>query len=377
MKGDIQGGPGSPIPRSRLANLSPYVPGKSLEEIRRETGLDPCRIVKLASNENPLGPPPEVLEAVRKEAADIHLYPDGNGSELKKALAAEWGVEPAWITLGNGSSEVIENAALGFLDSGQEALGFEYGFALYEKAARVADREYRVVPMTPDFEYRVDALLQTAKDRVRLVFLANPNNPTGSFLDQAGLRRLLSRIPDHVLVVLDEAYHGYGSGTEDPDGITLLKDLGLRNLLVTRTFSKLYGLAGLRIGAGIAHPDIVDVLERVRSPINVGHLSQVACRVALGCSDHLSRSREMTIRERAAIRERLADLHLGAFGNAGNFLMVETGRPARPLIASMAREGVVVRGLDPYGLDHSFRVTIGTRDQNRRFLDALSRALDS
>ncbi|NOZ01841.1 MAG: histidinol-phosphate transaminase [Deltaproteobacteria bacterium] len=365
-------------PRPRAPSLPPYVPGPSMDQIIHDHGIEPHGVTRLSSNENPLGPPLAAIEAIKRDAARAHLYPDGNGTRLKKALASIWDVSPDWITLGNGSAEVIESAAAGYLGSGDEAVGFEYGFALFRKAAMASGQGFREIPMADGFQYDPDALAAGCVPPVRVVFLANPNNPTGSFLTGKELESLLDNVPPDILFVLDEAYHGYPPRdieSQPPDGIDILKRLGSRNLLVTRSFSKIYGLAGLRVGAGIAHPSVVEVLERVRSPINVNCLAQTACLAALSSPEHLERSRELTKRGRSFLIETLEKLPVRVFGDSGNFLMLDLGRSAAPVIEKMALKGVIVRGLTPYGLNDCLRVTIGTMADCARFVEALVSAL--
>src|SRR5690606_37575861 len=246
-----------------VQKLSPYVPGKPVDELARELGLDPAKIVKLASNENPLGPSPRALEAIRGELAELTRYPDGNGFELKRKLAERYGVAPAQVTLGNGSNDILELVARAYLAPGLNAVFSEHAFAVYPIATQAVGAQGKVVP-AKDWGHDLDAMLAAIDDNTRVVFIANPNNPTGTWFGPDALEAFLAKVPESVLVVLDEAYIEYAEGDELPDGLDYLARYP--NLLVSRTFSKAYGLAALRVGYAISSPAIADVLNRVRQP---------------------------------------------------------------------------------------------------------------
>ncbi|MFZ5467085.1 MAG: histidinol-phosphate transaminase [Pseudomonadota bacterium] len=362
-----------------VQGLSPYVPGKPIDELERELGIQGA--IKLASNENPLGPSPQALEAIRAHAGQVHLYPDGSGYALKRALAGQLGVDVENITLGNGSNDVLDLIARAFLGEGRGAVFSEYAFAVYPistqavggiaQLAKALPADHSHQPLGHDLE----AMRRAVDDRTRVVFLANPNNPTGTWLGREELRDFIASLPARVLVVVDEAYIEYVD--EDagfPNAIEWLD--AFPNLIVTRTFSKIHGLAGLRVGYAVSNPQVADVLNRVRQPFNVGLLSLEAARAALADPGHVSRTRELNRAGLAQVREGLAALGLSALPSFGNFLCIDMRRPAMPVYDGLLREGVIVRPVGNYGLPNFLRVSIGTEAENARFLAALGKVLE-
>ncbi|HOB60686.1 MAG TPA: histidinol-phosphate transaminase [Candidatus Competibacteraceae bacterium] len=360
-----------------VRSLQPYQPGKPESELRREYGLSD--IVKLASNENPLGPSPRALVAVREALSDMARYPDGNGFELKTALAAKLGVSTAMLTLGNGSNDVLELAARAFLTPEYEAVFSEHAFAVYPIATQAVGATARVAKANPPdhampYGHDPAALLASINDRTRLMFIANPNNPTGTWLKTAELQGLLSDIPESVIVVVDEAYGEYVDPAADcADTLRWLDRFP--NLIVTRTFSKAYGLAGLRVGYAISHPVVADLLNRVRQPFNVNSLALVAATAALDDVDHLQRIQALNRAGMQQLQEACRRLGLSWLPSVGNFLCVDVGRSGREVFLALLKRGVIARPVDNYGLPRFLRISIGTEAENTRLIEALTAVL--
>ncbi|MDY6814921.1 MAG: histidinol-phosphate transaminase [Pseudomonadota bacterium] len=354
--------------------LSPYQPGKPIEELARELGLRPAGIIKLASNENPLGPSEKALAAAREALSEMCLYPDGNGFDLKQALSERFGVGMDQITLGNGSNDVLEVIARCFADADSEVVFSQYAFAIYPLVTQAIGAKGVSVP-AKEWGHDLDAMAGAVTERTRLIFLANPNNPTGTVHTADAIEGFLAKIPEDVLVVLDEAYCEYFTGTEYPDGIELLQRFP--NLIVCRTFSKAWGLAALRVGYSISSPAIADILNRVRQPFNVDTVALAAATAVLGDEDYLNRSREVN----AAGLKQLADgfdrMGLPYIPSAGNFIAVEVGEQARAIYQALLEHGVIVRPIAGYGMPEHLRVSVGLAWQNERFLDALAEALSA
>ena len=362
-----------------VRTLQPYQPGKPESELRREFGLDD--IVKLASNENPLGPSPQALAAVREALASLARYPDGNGFELKAALAAKLGVSTAALTLGNGSNDLLELVARAFLTPEHEAVYSEHAFAVYPIVTQAVGAGARVAKANPPdhampYGHDPAAILASINDRTRVVFIANPNNPTGTWLKTAELLSLLEAIPAQVIVVVDEAYVEYVEAEMDCGSALNWLDR-FPNLVVTRTFSKAYGLAGLRVGYAVSHPQIADLLNRVRQPFNVNSLALVAATAALNDIDHLQRSQAVNRAGMAQLQAACRQWGLNWLPSAGNFLCVEIGRSGREIFMELLKRGVITRPVDNYGLPHYLRISIGTEAENARWIEAMHDVLRS
>jgi len=355
-----------------VQKLSPYVPGKPVDELARELDLDPSGIVKLASNENPLGPSLKALEAIRAELAELTRYPDGNGFELKRRLAERCGVMPAQVTLGNGSNDILDLVARAYLAPGLNAVFSEYAFAVYPIATQAVGAVGKVVPAR-DFGHDLPAMLAAIDANTRVVFIANPNNPTGTWFGPAALESFLAQVPENVLVVLDEAYIEYAEGDELPDGLDYLARYP--NLLVSRTFSKAYGLASLRVGYGLSSGQVADVLNRVRQPFNVNSLALAAACAALDDADYLAESRRINDAGMLQLEEGFRALGLTWIPSKGNFIAVDFGRDAASINAAMLREGVILRPVGGYGMPTFLRVSIGLPAENARCLEALAKVL--
>jgi histidinol-phosphate aminotransferase len=356
--------------------LSPYVPGKPVSELERELGIS--GIVKLASNENPLGPSPLALQAMRDALAEAWVYPDGSGHELKQALSATFGVPRDRLTLGNGSNDVLVLLAESFLRPGDEAVYSQYCFAVYPIAVQATGARGVEVPAIPPtgvmpYGHDLDAMRRAVGPRTRLVFVANPNNPTGTWADATPLREFIAGMPAETLVVLDEAYFEYARAMGGQDGLEWLEEFP--NLVVVRTFSKAYGLAGLRVGFAVSHPEVADVLNRVRQPFNVNLPALAGARAALGDRDHLERSVAMAGEGRDRLRAGLASLGLDVVPSIGNFVLAHVGPGARAAYEGLLRRGLIVRPVGNYGLGEHLRITVGTPEQNERCLAALASVL--
>ena len=353
-----------------IAALAPYLPGKPLPELQREYGIDDA--VKLASNENPLGPSPLAVQALHGGLADLALYPDGNGFALKTAIADSSDVDRAWITLGNGSNEVLSLIARVFLGAGREAVFSEYAFAVYPIVTQAVGADAVVVPAR-DWGNDLDAMADAVTERTSVVFIANPNNPTGTWVGREALQQFLERVPPRVIVVVDQAYAEYVDGEDCPDATQWLSDYP--NLAVTRTFSKAYGLAGLRVGYALSHPEVADLLNRVREPFNANSLALLAAEAALGDDAFLARSRVMNRDGMRQLRTGCADLGLDFIPSLGNFLTVALPRPGIDVYEALLWHGVIVRPLGNYAMPDHLRFTVGSEAQNQRLLAALSEAL--
>ncbi|MDB5775972.1 MAG: histidinol-phosphate transaminase [Herbaspirillum sp.] len=355
--------------------IAPYQGGKPIAEVAREFGLKESDIVKLASNENPLGMPQSARDAMQRAVADIGRYPDSNGFELKAAITRKHNVPEDWITLGNGSNDILELAAHAFVQPGQSVVFSEYAFLVYALATQAAGARAIVVP-SRQYGHDLQAMAAAVADDTRLIYIANPNNPTGTFAPAAELEAFLRKVPEHVVVVLDEAYTDYLPAELRYDAIAWVAKYP--NLLVSRTLSKAYGLAGLRIGYAIAQPGITDLLNRIRQPFNVNSLAQAAAVAALADSEFLARSASVNAAGYQALTKAFDEMKLPYLSSFGNFVMVQVGDDdaagARVNLALLKR-GVIARPLANYGLSKWLRVTIGLPEENAAFLHALKTIL--
>ncbi len=350
--------------------IEPYQPGKPLSELAREYGI--ADAIKLASNDNPLGPSPRALVAARAALDDISRYPDGSGFTLKRALAQKLGVGTDQITLGNGSNDVLELVARTFAKAGDEAIYAAHAFAVYELVTRAVGAQPIVVPARA-WAHDLAAMQRAITPRTRLVFIANPNNPTGTWLRAGELEAFVRAVPSHAVVVVDEAYFEYVEEPEYPNAMQWIARYP--NLMVTRTFSKVYGLAGLRVGYGVSRPEIADYLNRVRQPFNVNNVAGAAAEAALADEEHVRRSITVNREGMRQLVEGFNRLALSFIPSVANFLTVDIGRPAKPVYEALLRKGVIVRPVGSYGMPNHLRVTVGVPEENKRFLAVLEAAL--
>ncbi|HBC58215.1 MAG TPA: histidinol-phosphate transaminase [Gammaproteobacteria bacterium] len=353
-----------------VRSLQPYEPGKPESELARELGVQ--RIIKLASNENPSGPSQSVLHTIQDQASRIHRYPDGNGFELKAALAEIYGLDQAQITLGNGSNDILQLLANAFLGPGDEVIFSQHSFAVYPIVTQAAGATAKVIP-AKNYEADLGAHLAAITDHTKMIFLANPNNPTGTWIWARELKEFISAVPQHVLVVIDEAYAEYILDDKMASALSWLSEFP--NLIVTRTFSKAYGLAGLRVGYGVCHIQVADLLNRVRQPFNVNSLAQAAALTALEDQEYLIDSVQLNNQGMALIEGKLKQLDLNWIPSKANFLCIEVNQPGRELYQKLLRQGVIVRPIEVYELPNHIRVSIGTQEENELFLVALEKAL--
>ena len=354
-----------------IAQLPVYQPGRPIEEVARELGLPACDIIKLASNENPLGPSPAALAAMEKVLRNLHLYPDGNAFHLKRRMAEKLGVRPENLILGNGSNEILEFAGHALIAPGTEVVASQYCFAVYPIVTALFGGTLVTVPAR-DLGHDLPAMLHAITTRTRIVFAANPNNPTGTLAPSADVMRLINEAPADVLIAMDEAYVEFLDAPLDL--LPLIRSGAKPNLLLMRTFSKIYGLAGLRLGYGIGHPDLIAVLEKVRQPFNINALVQAGALAALDDAEHITRTRQ---NNRAGLRfyeDAFHKLGLKFIPSSANFILVHVGDGAR-IFAELQKLGVITRPMAGYQLPEWLRISIGTPAENERCLTALRQAL--
>ena len=350
--------------------VTPYRPGKPIAELERELGISGS--VKLASNENPLGPGVKALAVIEQHLAEIERYPDSNGYYLKSRLADTLNISPDQIALGNGSNELLEIIARAFLTAGTSAVFSQYCFTVYPIVTQSSGARAIAVPAIK-WGADLDAMAQVVAADTRLIFIANPNNPTGTWVDRTALETFLDSLPEHLLVVLDEAYIDYIDQPDHPDGLQLLERFP--RLIVLRTFSKIYGLAGLRVGYAVAAAQIIELLNRVRQPFNVNSLGMVAATAALDDQQHLQQSRQVNRDGLVQLSQGLNELRLATIPSRGNFVTVGLGRPADEIYRLMLEKGVIVRPLANYQMPSHLRISVGLESENRRCLQALAECL--
>jgi histidinol-phosphate aminotransferase len=361
-----------------VRDLSPYVPGKPIAELQRELGIQD--IIKLASNENPYGPSPHTLAAMRAALDEVWLYPDGSCHELKQGLARHLGVDATCLTLGNGSNDLLVLLAGAFLRPGHSAVYSQYGFAIYPLVTHASGAQGIEVPSLQagsdmPLGHDLAAMAAAIAPHTRLVFIANPNNPTGTWAAPAAVKRLLERAPPSTLVVLDEAYFEYGRALGTQDGLAWLSEHP--QLVILRTFSKAYGLAGARVGYAISHPEVAEVLNRLRPAFNVNSLAQAGALAALADQAHMRNAVDRTMRELTRVEAELKRLGLWTARSAANFLLLRLDGAAAPVYEGLLRRGLIVRPLAGYGLKDCLRISIGMREHNDRLLATLPQVLSA
>lgn len=351
-----------------LLNLSPYKPGKPVEDLERELGI--TNAIKLASNENPLGPSPIAIEAVNKILSGLHRYPDGNALRLKESISNEYNVDIDQITVGNGSNDIIEFAVRSFLSSKDSAVFSEHAFAVYPLAVQTAGAEGIEVPAV-NWGHDLEAMLGAVKENTKLVFIANPNNPTGTFISRDKIISFLDAISSDVIVFLDQAYFDYASYENNDVDFEFVEEFP--NLIISRSFSKAYGLAGFRIGYSVSSKVIADYLNRVRQPFNANSLALAAAEAALTDKAHMMNSLKMNSEQKTVLYKGLTDLGYEFIPTHGNFICFDCKQDANIAFNLLLKEGVIVRSMEVYKMPNHLRVTIGTPEENRIFLEKISK----
>jgi histidinol-phosphate aminotransferase len=360
--------------RDAITDLVPYEPGKPAEELMRERGLDRC--IKLASNEGPWGPVPAAADAIIAATSSLNRYPDGAGVLVREAIAAHHGVTPQEVVLGHGADAIINNLSLAMLEPGDEVVFGWPSFPSYFLDAKMMGAVSVMVPLDAAHTYDLDAMLEAITDRTRIVYVCNPNNPTGTMVARDQLASFLAAVPKHVLVVIDEAYFEYVQRTDYPDGIVDGYAAG-HNVLVLRTFSKIYGLAGLRIGYAIAHPDIALAINKVRNAFDVTAPAQAAAIASLGAQDVIRERAVANNAGRIELTNAFREMGLRPVESVTNFVCVELDTPGRELYEELLGHGIIVRPLDPFGMPQAIRVTVGTPEENAAAIAAFHTVLDA
>ncbi|HQA07885.1 MAG TPA: histidinol-phosphate transaminase [Syntrophomonadaceae bacterium] len=358
--------------RSAIFNLKPYVPGKPIEEVKRELGVED--IIKMASNENPLGPSPLAQKAAASILGQLHVYPDSNCYELKKKLSQCFNLPSTSILIGNGSDEILKLVAETFLNPGEQVVLPQPTFSAYEFTAKIMDGTCAAVPLA-DFTHDLPAMLQAVNEQTKLIYICNPNNPTGTIVTRSQVDEFMEQIPDDILVVFDEAYYEYVDSPEYVSGLRYLQSG--KNVIVCRTFSKIYGLAALRIGYAFTTPEIASAIERVTDPFNVNSVAQVAALAALDDIEHLQNSQELNQKGKQFLYEQLDALGITYIPTQANFILIDTGQDCRRVFQGLLQQGVIVRPGDIFGYPTFIRVTIGAPAENARFINSLRSVLES
>jgi histidinol-phosphate aminotransferase len=349
----------------QLRDLAVYEPGKPIEETARELGVDPAEIVKLASNENPLGPSPKAIQAMHAALENAHLYPDGSGFYLTRAIATKLGLKPDNVILGNGSNEVIEFLGHAFLNPGDDIITCQYAFIIYKLLASAFNVRTIETP-SPDFQQNLEATLEAITPKTRLIFIPNPNNPTGTLVSQRAIDGFIPRVPEKVIVVLDEAYFEFLD--DPPDTLRFVREG--RNVVVLRTFSKIHGLAGLRIGYGVAPSEIIEVLHKTRQPFNVNGIALAGALAALDDEAHLGETKRVVDEGRAYLHKQFAEMRIPFVPAVANFVMVNVG-DGRAVFEKLLQRKIIVRPLKGYGLPEWVRISVGTMKENKKLIGAL------
>ncbi|MEN6356183.1 MAG: histidinol-phosphate transaminase [Armatimonadota bacterium] len=356
--------------RECILKLKPYIPGKPIEEVKRELGIDD--VIKLASNENPFGPSPKAIEVIKAAAESVSLYPDGSCYELRQALAPFLGVDKNMLFFGAGGDEVIFYLGMAFLDKDDEIVQADPTFGEYKAASTIMGCDAHCVPLK-NWTHDLDAMLAKVNEHTKIFVITNPNNPTGTLVSADDIERVMDKLPERCILLLDEAYYEYVDDSNYTRAVKWAKEG--RNMLALRTFSKVYGLAGLRIGYGIAPAHITDMLERVRAPFNVSSIAQVAAIASIGDPEQVRRTRDLNKRAKQYFYRELDAIGIGYTPTQANFLWIDTGRDCQVVFKEMMKRGVIVRTGDIFGCPTHIRVTTGTDEQNMRFINTFKEVL--
>lgn len=350
--------------------IKSYQPGKPIEEVKRELGLK--TVVKLASNENPLGPSNKAIEAIKKCASEINIYPDGGSYYLKKALTEKLGLGEEEIIVGNGSDEIVSLITRVFLQKGEEAIMGDPSFLMYRIDTQLSQARILPIPLN-NFRLNLPAMAKAITPKTKLIFISNPNNPTGTIVEEEEVKSFLKDLPFRIIVIFDEAYFEYVEDENYPQTMNLLNEKN--NIIILRTFSKIYGLAGLRIGYGIARPQIIEMLNRARPPFNVNSLAQAAALASLKDKYQIERSKKLIKEEKEYLYSNLHKMKLSYIPTQANFILIKLGTKASYVEKRLLQHGIIIRGMKAYNLTQYVRLTIGTREQNERFIRALHKIL--
>jgi histidinol-phosphate aminotransferase len=358
--------------RSEIMDIKPYVPGKPIEEVKRELGISD--VTKMASNENPLGVSPKAKEAMIKYADKMNIYPDGYCFDLRRDLADKLDVKGNNLIFGNGSDEIIKLLSEVFVKPGDEVLTAYPSFSEYDFATYLMGGELKKTPLN-NYKFDLEEILSNISSKTKLIFICNPNNPTGTYVTDEELERFLSKVPEQVIVVFDEAYQEYVSADDFPETLKYIKN-NRENVIILRTFSKMYALAGLRIGYGIASENLINLLSRAKEPFNVNYMSQVAALAAINDIEHIKKTKKVNSEGKKFLYESFEKLELDYISSEANFIMVNTKKDSKEVFNSLLKKGVIIRTGDIFGMNKFIRVTIGTAEQNQKFIKELKHVLD-
>lgn len=355
-----------------IVHLKPYVPGKPISEVQRELGLK--EVVKLASNENPCGPSPKALQAIKLALNDLHRYPDGSGFYLKRALSQKLKVAPDQIILGNGTNELLELVVRTFLSPGEEVISADPSFVVYQLVTQAAYGQNVLIPLD-HYTHDLEAMAAAITAKTKIIFIANPNNPTGTMVLQKEVMTFLQKVPSNIVIVMDEAYYEYVEDKQFPDLLSYLKDNLTQPILILRTFSKIYGLAGVRIGYGLAAPEFIDLLNQVRQPFNVNSLALAAAEAALEDEEHLQKSKEINRLGYQYLCGEFERMKLSYVPSVANFILVQIGQKVKEFTERLLTQGVIVRPTGGAGLSTWVRITIGMKEENEKLIQAMGNIL--
>lgn len=357
------------VPKNIL-KVKPYIPGKPINEVKRELGVS--KVIKLASNENPFGPSPKVIQAIRDFAPNVHFYPDGGCYYLKKDLASHLGVNPENIIMGNGSDEIVSIITRVFIQKDDEAVMGDPSFLMYRIDTLLSQGKITPIPLK-EFKIDISKMIKAITPKTKIIFISNPNNPTGTITKREEIGRIIKQAPSDVLIVCDEAYHEYVDDPEYPDSLSWVREG--KNIIVLRTFSKIHGLAGMRIGYGIARKGIISILNRARPPFNVNSLAQVAARASLKDKEHILRSKKIAREGKKFLYQKLTELGVPFVPTQANFILIKVGEKTRDIILTLLKKGIIVRGMEAYNLPQYIRLTIGKQEENETFTQEFQKAL--
>ncbi|MGE0268365.1 MAG: histidinol-phosphate transaminase [Candidatus Omnitrophota bacterium] len=358
------------VAKKTVFTIKPYVPGKPIDEVKREFGLK--EVIKLASNENPYSPSPKVVKAINNAVLQINRYPDGYCFSLRETLSRHLNVKPTQLVFGNGSDELIVMAARLFVNEGDEVINAKPSFLIYDIASKISGAKIISIPLK-NFHYDLDGMKKAITDKTRIIFLGNPDNPAGTYLKQKDVERFLEGIPEDILIFIDEAYYEYVDAKDYVDSIKLLKTH--KNLIVTRTFSKMYGLAGLRIGYGVANPELCDIFDRIREPFNINSIAQAAAVACLKDKIYYRNVAKKINTQRKFLYDRFTRMKIDFQPSSTNFILVNVKRDSSDVSKKLMENGIIVRDMSSWGMGQYIRVTVGTKEENRRFIEALEKVL--